>query len=348
MGLTDYEKKVLYAIVKYPEANDREISLKMNIKQSTVSAIRKRLKEEGYYKTVAVPMLQNIGMELLAVTHASFNPIIPLSKRLEITEKKIESFEEIVFSMGEEDKGFSISFSKNYTEIGRISDIRTKTFGELGLIEKEYPDITIFPFEISKIYRFFDFSSPLKRTFNIADNINDGNFFEVKKHNLSKNEKILFCSIIENPEATSKELSCKLGLTRHTIGRLKRKFFNENYLKIINLPDFKKLNFSLLAFYHISFDPHNPPNFEKDEAKKILNDDVIFMATREFESVLITIHSNYEGYKSGNTYIMQTLKENGWIAKNPIIKVYSLNKAVIIKELNFFPIVKKLLACKRG
>ena len=346
VSLTEYEKKVLYSIIKYPTANDREIAEKAEVKQSTVAAIRKRLRKEGYFTTVAIPMLQNVGAELLVFTHASFNPVIPLSKRLEITEKKIEAFEEIVFSLGEEDKGFSIGFSKNYTDIARINDIRTKTFGKLGLLEKEYPDIAVFPFKISKTYRFFDFSHPLRETFGIDDNDNRiDNFFKIDEKNLSKNEKKLLCSIVKNPELNSKQLSSMLGLTRHTIGRLKRKFLNEGYLKIINIPDCKKLGFCLLAFYHILFDPHNPPNFEKDGIKEIINDETILMAAREFESILISIHSSYEAYKSSNTIILQKLKENGWIAKNPLVKIYSLNKTVIIKNLNFYPIVNKLLFC---
>ena len=346
MSLTEYEKKVLYTIVKYPIANDREIAEKAEVKQSTVAAIRKRLRKEGYYRPVAIPMLQNFGAELLAFTQANFNPVIPLSKRLEITEKKIETFEEIVFSMGEEDKGFSIAFSKSYTDIARINDIRTKTFGKLGLLEKEYPDIAVFPFKISKIYRFFDFSHALKKTFEIEDDDSEvNNFFSVDEKTLSKNEKNLLCSITENPELNSKQLSSMLGLTRHTIGRLKRKFLNEGYLRIVNIPDFHKLGFCLLAFYHIFFDPHNPPDFEKDEAMDIITDETILMTTREFESTLISIHSSYEAYKSSNTYILQKLKENGWIAKNPVVKVYSLNKTVIIKNLGFYPITKKLLFC---
>lgn len=346
MNLTEYEKKVLYGIIKYPNANDREIGEIVQVKHSTVAAIRKRLKKEGYYKTIAVPMLQNMGAELMVFTQAKFNPVIPLSKRIEITEKKIEAFDEIVFSIGEEDKGFSIGFSKNYTDIARINDIRTRTFGELGLLEKEYPDMTVFPFRMSKTYRFFDFSHVLSNLFGFKlKNEEAQNFFEMEKKNLSRNEKKLLCSIVENPSLSSKQLSSKLGLTRHTIGRIKRKFLEDRYIKIINIPDFKKLGLCLLAFYHIFFDPHNPPDFNNDEVRDIMDDRIILMSVREFEGILISIHSTYEEYKSSNTSIMQKLKENGWIAKNPVVNVYSLNKVAIIKNLYFYPITKKILFC---
>jgi hypothetical protein len=98
-----------------------------------------------------------------------FNPVIPLKERVETTKRTIEVFDEIFFSVGEEEKGFSISLSQNYTNIGRINEIRTETFGKLGLLEKEYPHEVIFPFETSHIHTFFDFSSVLQKLFELDD-----------------------------------------------------------------------------------------------------------------------------------------------------------------------------------
>jgi len=345
VNLTNYEKKVLYGITKFPNANDRELAEKFRIKQSTVSAIRKRLKEENYYKLYFVPMLQNFGAEIMAIIYTNFNPVIPLEKRVEITEEKIEASEEIFFSMGEEDKGFSISFAKNYTSIGKINDIRTNTFGSLGLLDRQYPKEVIFPFELSKIYRFFDFSPLLADLFGMNENsIENKNFFEINKTNFSKREKKIFCKIIEYPEKSSKEIAEMVGVTRHTVGRLKKKFMN-GYMKTVVIPNFKKLGLKILAFYHITLNPHNPPNFEKDELKGLLCNEIVFFAARRFEFVAISIHTNFEKYKLCKTNILQKLKENDWIVINPMIRTYSLNKAKVIKDFNFLPITKKLLAC---
>ena len=346
MNLTNYEKKVLYGISRYPMIKDRELALHLGLKQSTVAAIRKRLKEEDYYRYAAVPMLNAMGAEILAVTYTTFNPVISLERRIDITEKKIETSEEIIFSIGEEDKGFSISISRNYTDIGRINDIRTKTFGELGLLEKEYPQVVVFPFEISKIYRFFDFSFSLKKLFSISEDIDDRKFFDRGEIKLSKNEKIVLCHICEKPELTSKMLSNETGLTRHTVGKIKKKFAENGYIKTLLIPNIVKLGFAILAFYHIEFDPYNPPDFEEDEAVELLSDDAIFFASREFEAILIAIHSSYEDYKLGRTRILQKLKEREWIASNPSIRAYSLNKSVLIKDINLAPITKKLLGCQ--
>ncbi|KAA0001412.1 MAG: hypothetical protein FE048_05460 [Thermoplasmata archaeon] len=344
VDLTNYEKKVLYGIVKFPNDNDRQLAEKFGMRQSTVAAIRKRLGKEGYYKIYAIPMLQNFGAEMMAIIHTNFNPVIPLEKRIEITEEKIEAAEEIFFSMGEEDKGFSLSFAKNYTSIGKINDIRTLTFGSLGLLENEYPHEVIFPFKISKIYRFFDFSPTLAKLFGLKNGENKvENFFHVKNAELSKRERKVFCKIIEYPEAASKEIAEMLGITRHTVGRMKKKFLEEGYIKMVAIPNFEKLDFKILAFYHVPLSPHSPPKFENDELKNLLCPEVIFFAARRFEFVAISIHTDYESYKMCKTEILQKLKENKWISTTPLVRTYSLNKARIIKNFNFLPITKKLI-----
>ncbi len=165
--LTKKEKLMLYGLVRYPQLTDKQLSEKLDLKHSTVTSIRHRLKENEYLRKLIIPKLQSMGCEMLVVIYTNFSPLIPLEERVEITGKAIEVFDEIFFSVGEQDKGFSLSFSKDYATIGRINDIRTQTFGGRGLLEEEYPNMVVFPFEISKIYRFFDFAPLLRNSFEL-------------------------------------------------------------------------------------------------------------------------------------------------------------------------------------
>lgn len=345
MNLTDYEKRVLYGITSFPNCNDRELAEKLGIKQPTFSAIRRRLKKEGYYKILYVPMIQSLGAEILAVIYTNFNPVIPLEKRVEITGQKIEKSEEILFSMGEEDKGFSISFAKNYTTIGDINDVRTETFGKLRLIEKEYPKEVIFPFSISKVYRFFNFAPLMARLFGYDEEDVAENFFSSKDLTMSKKEKMIFCKLIEFPETSSKDIAEMLDVTRHTVGKLRKKFIEKGYIKVIAIPNFRKLDLKILTFYHVQLNPHNPPDFEKDEIKQLLDNSIVFLASRKFEFVAMSLHSDYEDHAICKTKIMQKLKERDWITLNPVIRTYSLNKSRIIKDFTFSQITKKILGC---
>ena len=102
--LTTKEKLMLYGLVKYPQLTDKELSEKLDLKHSTVTAIRHRLKENEYLRKLTIPKLQSMGCEMLVVIYTNFSPLIPLLERIEITGETIEVFPEIFFSVGEQDK----------------------------------------------------------------------------------------------------------------------------------------------------------------------------------------------------------------------------------------------------
>jgi hypothetical protein len=60
---------------------------------------------------------------------------------------------------------------------------------------------------------------------------------------------------------------------------------------------------------------------------------------------MISIYKNYDDYKRDTMKIMQILKENQWIAKDPIIRTYGLNTMVSIKDFKFAPIASKIIGC---
>jgi DNA-binding MarR family transcriptional regulator len=347
--LTEKEKLVLYGLVHHPEMTDKMLSEKLNIKHSTVTSIRHRLKENEYLKKLIIPKLQSMGCEMLAVIYTNFSPLIPLLERVEITGKTIEVFEEIFFSVGEQDKGFSLSLSKNYATIGKINDIRTQTFGGRGLLEDEYPNLIVFPFEISKIYRFFDFAPMLRKNFNldlkVESEIENVEFRSSGNMAFSDSEKNAYCMLVSYPDLPDSNIGRELDVSRHTISRIRRKFEENNLMKKLVLPNFVKLGFEIMAFYHICFNPRNPPKIEENGAALLMSDSTIFLASRQFEAVMISIYSDYEDYKSDRTKVMQVLRENNWIAKDPVIRSYGLNTTVFIKDFKFAPIASKIVGC---
>ena len=117
--LSHNEKRVLLGIVAYPHLNDTELAELLDMPYSTLSTIRTRLKNHDYFRTVRVPMMQNLGAELLAVMYTFFNPAISVQQRVGITAKTIEIFEEIFYSVGETHKGFLFSI---ISAQGGISD----------------------------------------------------------------------------------------------------------------------------------------------------------------------------------------------------------------------------------
>ena len=347
--LTSKEKLMLYGLVKYPTLTDKKLSDKLKIKQSTVTSIRNRLKDKGYFRKLIIPRLQNMGCQMLVSIYTSFSPLIPLEERVVITGEAIEVFEEIFFSVGEQDKGFSLSLSKDYATIGKINDIRTQTFGGRGLLEEEYPNMVVFPFDISRVYRFFDFSPLLKKSFDLKfddeEEVINRAFRHTENIELKDTEKNVLCMMVTYPELSDGNIGREIGVSRHTVSRFRRGFEKRNLIRQINLPDLEKFGFEILVFYHIRFDPRNPPNIENDESSSLISDSSIFFSTRQFEAVMISVYTDYDDFKTDNMRIMQLLKENGWIADEPKILSYSLNNMIFIKDFKFAPITQKIVGC---
>ena len=343
--LTKNEKKVLYGITRYSTVTDSELSDIIDVKLSTLTSIKRRLEDNGYYRTLMIPLVNRLGCELLAVIYMQFNPVIPLQERVETTKKTIEVFDEIFFSVGEEEKGFSMSLSQNYTNIGRINEIRTETFGRLGLLEKEYPHEVIFPFETSRIHRFFDFAPILKQLFSIDDDRTPSTskdlFSDVSLMDCTAKERKVFHALVEHPTATTQHIGDLVGLSRHTVARMKTQFFDDGLLQLLTLPNLQKLGLDILTFYHISFNPSKAPS--TIERTALDSPYTVFFASRKFESVLLSAYPTYQEYKADEMNKIRYLKENDLLSLPPFISTYRFEHMALIKEFDFAPLVKKVL-----
>jgi len=163
---------------------------------------------------------------------------------------------------------------------------------------------------------------------------------------LTDSEKKVYCMLIAHPEVTDTDIGKKLGVSRHTVSRIKNILEKQGNLKKLRMPDLAKLRFEILAFYHIKFNPQNPPSLEKDDVLPLKNEATIFMASRVFETVMLSVYTNFENYSKDKTRIIQFLKEKNWLLDEPVIRTYGLNKLIVLKDFKFAPISRKILKCK--
>jgi len=355
----DNEKKVLYSLAQYPNLSDKELAEILDLKVSTFTSVKKRLKNEGYYKQILVPDLKYMGCEFIGVIFTNFNPVKSLEERIKITSEAIEVSDEIFLSIGDPEKGFSLSLNENYTNFVRINEKRTATFGTAGLLEKEYPNEIVFPFQTSKTFEFFNYGRTLKKIFNLENISNiqkesqkseENRGKSTKKYdsyeeegnvNLKANEKKVFSCLINNPEATLQEIADKIDLTRHTVSRIKKVFFDKGLLRHLTIPNLKKIGYGLLVFYHFKFKPQNPPKIKDFE--ELNSDSTIYFVGKKFEAVMLSLYKDYDAYKNDKTKKFTYLKMNELIIFDPMIRRYTFDRLEIIKDMVFEPITEKIL-----
>ncbi len=364
--LTGNEQKVLYGLVRFPEKNDKQLAAILNMKDSTLTSIKKRLADQHYFRQLFIPQLNRLGCEMLGIITTDFNPVIPLSERIDISKNEIEKNEEIFLSIGAREQGFSFSLVDNYTSFSSINEKRTEVFGKYALIDKSYPSEILFPFSISEINNFFDFSRILQHHFNI--DLDQFNLEAYQKYHtspkdqlpnyipeqclfewftphdvyqLNNKEKIVFTYLIDNPEATMTEIGEKVGLSRHTVSRMKKKFFEKRLIKQLVIPHLKKIGFKMLVFYNFELSPRNHIN---DTLQSILNtDSTIFLASRKYKIATISVYTDYSEYKEDKMAKIGYLKENDYLNYSPSPRKFVYDQIKVLKQFNVTPITKKIL-----
>ncbi len=342
--LSKNEENVLYTLIRYPDESNIELCRKTKMKYPTFVSIKKRLMKEKYFRTINVPLLQNLGSELLAVIYSDFNPSVTAETRIKKTRKTIEVFDELFLSVGETQNGFSFSFSKNYSDIARINDIRIRVYTEMGVLGNERPKEVIFPFSVSRIYRFFDYTELLKKDFGIKSDSEKQNwdFFQAdKRTSLTKNEKNIYSELIKDPEGNDKNLEEKLGISRHTISNARKKFKENNLIKTVNLPNLGKLGYSILVFSHLML--HQKKGVDEKLAS---NPSKVFFASRGPEKIILSVYKNYEDFRRDSANTMKYLKENNLLISEPVIRPHSIGAMIVIKDMAFGPITEKILGLK--
>jgi len=148
-GLTESEKIILYALVKYPDLNDTGIARITKTSRQTVSQTKKRLLSEGFLSLVNIPDMKRLGLELLVLCHSKFN--------------MDSECDPPVWMVAGERESLGIFIFKNYTEYrimhNKLSEVREK-------LSKPEPAIFLFPIEQIKFLKI-DFASIIKKIFDM-------------------------------------------------------------------------------------------------------------------------------------------------------------------------------------
>ncbi|MBL7148074.1 MAG: PAS domain S-box protein [Nanoarchaeota archaeon] len=333
--LTHNEKLVFYGLVKYPLLNDQQLSEKLKIKRPTITAIKNKLKRQGFYLTYVIPNFELIGCELMCIINSKIQS--GGGARIEMI-KKILSSPEVVYSINTDKDFLSIIISKNFVETKRLVDYVSSLYEESNI---EMPNIIYFPSTMSRIISLFDYSALLKSLFDLK--IKDDIIKPLKPatRELTDNEKIILYTLTKYPNLTDSEIAAKTKISRPTVSQIKKNLINENFLKIINIPDANKLNCELLVYSTAKIDLKKI-NKQKQEIPSL-----IFMVNSERESSGIFIFETYTKHKIAYDKFTGLLKKEQFIIGEPTRHLFPIQQ-IKSQKVDFAPLVKKIFDLKVG
>ncbi len=348
--LNKNEKLVLYGLIKYPLFNDRELSEKIRLKMTTVTAIKNRLKKNNYYYTVRIPVLQNLGCELLMTSFIHFNPLKTVKDVIKVHQDQLEiECPELVYSSMDSNEGLYLGIGKNFTEIYKSIENMERVYRENDFIEDIRPSYFFFPFEYSKIHNFFDFAPIIKHTFGVSIKGEDENLIpkEIPKTDITKlsnvEKRVLF-GLIKYPDIPDSKIAENISVTRQVVSKLKKSFEVDGILRTIRIPNLKKLGFDILAVSHFRHNPKIPLDRRGKGIKQVLSEfPQIFMISGNLESMMINVCQDFSEFQNLKSQTKTLYKKQEYLLENPEIIMFSIPNIKMVVEHNYAPLVQKVL-----
>lgn len=343
--LTEKEKKTIYYLVKYPTLTDQELSDKTGIKHSTITAIRRRLKDEGYYVDLRIPHLWHLGCELLTVGFGNFNRTAPSRSFKEFYKIQKKQFDNTFHFMGSREFGMFMNMARNYTEVKKDIDNFRYYLDKFGLGDNNQWDFIVFPFEISKLINFGDFSQLLKHLLRIEEEppVIDLSYEKCKKIMLSEKEKRAYYGLIKYPSMPDNAIAKKVGISRQIFSKMHEQFEKEGLMKTVKVPLLRKLGYQILVLSVTKFNPKTPLESRKNGVRIIATQTPNFLIiSSDFDNVLAGVSLSYDEYIAMKNRILDFYKKQKFIKEEPRIFLVSLDEVEYVKH-DYAPLVKKIL-----
>ena len=349
MDLTEKEKLVFYGLVRWPHLNDTLLSEKINVGRSTVTTIRRRLAKRNLYTLVNVPDLEKIGCEIITALYGEFHPSESYESGQKFSKDLLSEFSNIFFMISMGIHRVSLGASATFTDIRRHIRGYHDSHHKIGLLSMKRHGYVLFPLKLSRVFRFFDYAPLLKSHFNldVEDIDHTEEIHEGRVWSMSRNEKLVFYTMIKYPDLHDGEIADKVSMTRQTVNAVKKKIKSLKLMRQIIIPNIKKLGFELLVFAHIHINPRASISDREKAIKMLLNDaSHIVKVSGDLESVLFSAFRDYTEYLNTYEKFFKFYRESNFLLEDPIIKVFSLREADMHVHHVYAPLVENILLSK--
>jgi len=351
--LSKNEKLTLYGLVRFPGVNDRLLSDEIKLKMSTVTAIRNRLKRDGYFRTVRVPYLDRLGGELLVVTYIRLNVLKPREELLKALREVLATMDDVFFAFADLSQLITFSLCRNYTDAWTDSEKGHQLLSEKGVAGPRFSrrHTLLFPLNQTKLLRFFDFSKILNQRYGLEYPEPDVQFSlkpeKLEQRHLSRIEKRVYHGLVKYPELVDNEVARKIGVTRQSVTKIRKRFESERLLATMRIPDIQKIGAEILGIaYYESAANVTMVSRKKGMEWVVKEMPSFFHIAGHREGVLMGLAANYSDFQRRQYEVSRMYLERGYFKDEPFLATISVPDLSVVKDFTFAPVVKKVLDIK--
>lgn len=255
-GITENEKKVMFALVEDANRTDAEIAEHMDMKESTVNQNRRSLIRKEYIEFLNVPSFHMLGFELKGMVTNYVIPAMHPEISKETYRRFFQDHPEIVDAVCLEFGLFCNGFFLDATDFLRFIQEFESFFENQGWSRTKLSYI-IFPFDISRRDYAYHYAPSLNRIFDLGisdQTISPPKQLKRSNVNLTKMERRVFSQLIASPNLPDAEIARAVNRSRQSVSDTKRKFMKLGLFKKVVFPTFRSRAYEIVAYVHLDFD----------------------------------------------------------------------------------------------
>jgi len=343
--ITEREKLVLHAIVRSPSGTDRELAEAIGLKQTTFTAIRRRLEANGYYAIARIPNMQALGGEIFGTTYSYYKAIVPLHLRLITGKRLVELHREVFWAGSEYSQAVSFQFARSFTDAKTNVVEMEQMYMAQGFLGDGGVTFLAFPFGIAEFPFFFDYEPLLRQSFGIQGQGRPTGFPATKgKASFSAAGKKVYHGLIDSPEMNDRELAAHTGVSQRTVTKLRSEFEAAGLFKTVAIPNLQKLDFRMLVLDHAKLNLR----IDRHQRKEILDELVnvkppILLAISGDDVIALTAYEDFGIYRRSINSFSEVYKQDDIFIKEPKRMLFSIPEMEMLKDHKYGPAVAKLL-----
>ncbi|MEM2899572.1 MAG: hypothetical protein QXT63_02165 [Thermoplasmata archaeon] len=190
-------------------------------------------------------------------------------------------------------------------------------------------------------------SNLLKRHFaldlNLPEEKNEEKNVKVLPETFTKIQKKVFHGLVYYPDTLDNRIARKIGVTRQSVTKMRKRFESEGLLKSIRVANLKSLGFEILVLIHVKYNPKSP-TAKRNDVKKIWEElPIFFNVSTTLEGVMLAAAKNYRDYQQFMNKLIKFYKENEIIKEEPVTYLFAIEDMEMLKYHVYVPLVKKVL-----
>jgi hypothetical protein len=248
-GLSENERRLLSALVHFPDATDRQLAEIAGLEPQKVTYLRTRIHKRGAFRYMRIPAFGRLGAELFSATVLALNPQVERKVSMKLLQQAVGAMPGVFWAFADEQQAVVLGIygSRNEMEAdsARLACILTVAGKEsVAMPLSSFDGANFLDFRpvvsgLMNIPRSGSAAAPGAEPADATSPAQGPATASGRFRPLLGFEKEAFQALIDNPEDGASALARRLGITRSAFLHRTEEIMREGLYRTVVVPDIR-------------------------------------------------------------------------------------------------------------